>query len=215
QDRLALANVAPALNGALGGKFRSERFPVDGASSTLGDGGVAVGAITSCTNTSNPQVIVGAALLARNAAKRGLKPKPWVKTSFSPGSQVVADYLARSGLQQSLDQLGFQVVGYGCMTCMGNSGPLSEEVVAAAEKNNIALAAVLSGNRNFEGRIHPNCRLNYLASPPLVVAYAIAGTMAFDFSNDALGQDDRGNAVYLRDIWPSDDEIRSTIDAIV
>jgi len=217
QDRLALPDIRSSVDEAVGGtsKRRIERFPVEGASYTLGDGDVGVAAITSCTNTSNPQVIVGAALLARNAAKRGLKAKPWVKTSFSPGSQVVADYLSRSGLQESLDAFGFQVVGYGCMTCMGNSGPLNDEIVTVVDENNIALAAVLSGNRNFEGRVHPSCRLNYLASPPLVVAYAIAGTMTLDLANEPLGCDEAGEAIYLRDIWPSDVEIKSAIDAII
>jgi aconitate hydratase len=175
------------------------------------NGDVVIAAITSCTNTSNPSVMIGAGLLARNAVARGLKTKPWVKTSLSPGSRVVADYLAASGLQDSLDALGFQPVGFGCMTCMGNSGPLPASVAAAIDRDKLAVAAVLSGNRNFEGRIHPLARANFLASPPLVVAYAIAGTVLADLENEPLGED-AGTPVYLRDIWPDPAEIRRIMD---
>jgi aconitate hydratase len=176
------------------------------------DGDVVIAAITSCTNTSNPLVLVAAGLLARNAERRGLKPKPWVKTSFSPGSAVVSDYLAESGLQRSLDALGFQVVGYGCMTCAGGSGSLPPHISEQIETNDLTLCSVLSGNRNFEGRIHPEVKAAYLASPPLVVAYAIAGTILTDITKDALGTGDDGTAVYLRDIWPSDAEIAAVVE---
>jgi len=182
------------------------------ASSGLKDGDVVIAAITSCTNTSNPSVMIGAGLIARNAVARGLKVKPWVKTSLSPGSRVVADYLEASGLQASLDELGFQPVGYGCMTCMGNSGPLSEPIATAIEHDKLTVVAVLSGNRNFEGRIHPLARANFLASPPLVVAYAIAGTVLRDLDKDPLGDDAAGKPVFLRDIWPSSAEIAAIID---
>jgi aconitate hydratase len=218
QDRVALTTAKQSLDAALArpeAKRRDERFAVEGESYTLGDGDIALAAITSCTNTSNPQVIIGAALLARNAVRRGLRTKPWVKTSFSPGSQVVADYLQRSGLEAPLDALGFQVVGYGCMTCMGNSGPLQDNIATTIEQHGLTLAAVLSGNRNFEGRIHPNCRISYLASPPLVVAYALAGTMAIDLTSEPLGEDETGTPVYLRDIWPAEDEINAVIGAVI
>ncbi|MGZ8198320.1 MAG: aconitate hydratase AcnA, partial [Burkholderiales bacterium] len=181
-------------------------------SETVQTGDVVIAAITSCTNTSNPSVMVGAGLLARNAVKRGLKTKPWVKTSLSPGSRVVADYLALSGLNQSLDALGFHVTGFGCMTCMGNSGPLPEPVAQAIDEGNLATVAVLSGNRNFEGRIHPAVRANFLASPPLVVAYALAGSIHKDLANEPLGAGSDDKPVYLRDIWPDADEIRKVID---
>ncbi len=172
-----------------------------------------IAAITSCTNTSNPSVLVGAGLLARNAVKRGLRVKPWVKTSLAPGSQVVTDYLAAAGLSQYLDKLGFNLVGYGCTTCIGNSGPLDPAIAEAVERGTLVVCAVLSGNRNFEGRINPHVRANYLASPPLVVAYALAGTMACDLTRDPLGEDDKGKPVYLRDIWPSNMEIQKAIDS--
>ena len=167
-----------------------------------------IAAITSCTNTSNPSVMIGAGLLARNALARGLKVKPWVKTSLSPGSRVVADYLAKSGLQQSLDALGYNIAGFGCMTCMGNSGALPAPVQAAIDEGKLTAVAVLSGNRNFEGRIHPSVRANFLASPPLVVAFAIAGTVLKDLENEPLGEGADGKPVYLRDIWPDGAEIR-------
>ncbi|MET0740643.1 MAG: aconitate hydratase AcnA [Candidatus Nanopelagicales bacterium] len=184
---------------------------VDGVATFVDHGSVVIASITSCTNTSNPSVMLGAALLAKKAVERGLVSKPWVKTSLAPGSQVVTDYYERSGLVPYLDKLGFNLVGYGCTTCIGNSGPLPEEVSAAVQANDLAVVSVLSGNRNFEGRINPDVKMNYLASPPLVVAYAIAGTMDFDFATDPLGHDEAGEPVYLRDIWPSPAEIESTI----
>ena len=205
QDRVPL-HAAPA---AYASAFPSEN---DGKSGALKNGDVVIAAITSCTNTSNPSVMIGAGLLARNAMARGLKPKPWVKTSLSPGSRVVADYLERSGLQASLDALGFQTVGFGCMTCMGNSGPLPAPVAEAIERDKITAVAVLSGNRNFEGRIHPLARANFLASPPLVVAYALAGSVRIDLANEPLGLDAAGKPVFLRELWPDPDEIRAVID---
>jgi aconitate hydratase len=203
QDRVALRDAPQAFRKAFPGESPSASGPRNGD--------VVIAAITSCTNTSNPSVMIGAGLLARNAVARGLKTKPWVKTSLSPGSRVVADYLAASGLQDSLDALGFQPVGFGCMTCMGNSGPLPASVAAAIDRDKLAVAAVLSGNRNFEGRIHPLARANFLASPPLVVAYAIAGTVLADLENEPLGED-AGTPVYLRDIWPDPAEIRRIMD---
>ncbi len=181
----------------------------------LTDGSVVIAAITSCTNTSNPAVMLGAGLLARNAAAKGLKAAPWVKTSLGPGSLVVTDYLKKAGLLGELEKFGFYVVGYGCTTCIGNSGPLPEAVSKGIAENDLAVAAVLSGNRNFEGRIHAEVKMNYLASPPLVVAYAIAGTIDIDLAKDPIGHDPDGNAVYLRDIWPSNKEIGDTIAATV
>ncbi len=180
------------------------------AAKDVSDGAVVIAAITSCTNTSNPSVLIGAGLLARNAVERGLQTKPWVKTSLAPGSQVVTDYLAKAGLQRYLDALGFDLVGYGCTTCIGNSGPLPQEVADSIEEHDLVVAAVLSGNRNFEGRIHPQVRANYLASPPLVVAYALAGRMDVDLTREPLGVG-KGGPVYLRDIWPSNDEIAKTV----
>ncbi|QDA55981.1 aconitate hydratase AcnA [Thermomonas aquatica] len=181
----------------------------------LGDGSVVIAAITSCTNTSNPAVMLGAGLLARNAVAKGLKAAPWVKTSLGPGSLVVTDYLKKAGVLDDLEQLGFYVVGYGCTTCIGNSGPLPDEVSKGIAENELVVASVLSGNRNFEGRVHPEVKANYLASPPLVVAYAIAGTVDIDLTRDPLGHDAAGNPVYLRDIWPSNKEIGDTIAATV
>jgi aconitate hydratase len=183
--------------------------------SDIGDGSVVIAAITSCTNTSNPAVMIGAGLLARNARRRGLRPKPWVKTSLSPGSRVVADYLMASGLQGELDALGFNVVGFGCMSCMGNSGPLPEPILKAIDARQLATVAVLSGNRNFDARVHNSVQMNFLASPPLVVAYALAGSIRTDLTHAPLGHDDQGVAVYLRDIWPSPEEIRAAIDRYV
>ncbi|MHA7155007.1 aconitate hydratase AcnA [Arthrobacter sp. TMN-50] len=184
----------------------------DGRAFELDHGAVTIASITSCTNTSNPSVMLAAALLARNAVGRGLASKPWVKTSVAPGSRVVTDYYDKSGLTPYLEKLGFYVVGYGCATCIGNSGPLEAEITAAIQENDLSVAAVLSGNRNFEGRINPDITMNYLASPPLVVAYALAGTMDFDFDADPLGQDDDGNDVFLRDIWPNPAEVQQIID---
>ncbi|WP_413449872.1 aconitate hydratase [Georgenia phoenicis] len=181
----------------------------------LDHGAVVIAAITSCTNTSNPSVMLGAALLAKKAVEKGLETKPWVKTSMAPGSQVVTNYYDKAGLWPYLEQLGYHLVGYGCTTCIGNSGPLPEEISAAVNDNDLAVASVLSGNRNFEGRINPDAKMNYLASPPLVVAYGLAGTMDFDFETEPLGQDKDGNAVYLRDIWPSPAEIDAVIASSV
>jgi aconitate hydratase len=187
----------------------------DGTTYEIDHGAVVIASITSCTNTSNPSVMLGAALLARNAVEKGLKAKPWVKTTLAPGSQVVTDYYDRSGLTPYLNKLGFNLVGYGCTTCIGNSGPLPEHVSAAVNAADLAAVAVLSGNRNFEGRINPDVKMNYLASPPLVIAYAIAGTMDFDFEHDALGTDTDGNAVYLKDIWPAPAEIQEVIGTAI
>lgn len=175
------------------------------------DGSILIAAITSCTNTSNPNVLIGAGLLAKKAVKLGLNVKPWVKTSLAPGSQVVTDYLEKAGLNTYLDQLGFNLVGYGCTTCIGNSGPLAENIVDAIQKENLYAVSVLSGNRNFEGRISPHIKANYLASPPLVVAYALAGHMEFDLFKDSFGKDKNGNDVFLKDIWPSNKEIENTL----
>lgn len=174
-------------------------------------GNVVIASITSCTNTSNPSVMMAAGLLAKNAAERGLTPKPWVKTSLAPGSQVVRDYYEKAGLMPYLSQLGFDIVGYGCTTCIGNSGPLPEEVHNTVADADLTVVSVLSGNRNFEGRINPDVKMNYLASPPLVISYALAGTMDFDFETEALGADNRGNPVYLRDIWPAAEEVEEAI----
>ncbi len=187
----------------------------DGEKFTLDHGAVTIAAITSCTNTSNPSVMLAAGLLARNAVKKGLKAKPWVKTTLAPGSKVVTDYYEKAGLTQDLEDLGFYTVGYGCTTCIGNSGPLIEEVSAAIQENDLAVTAVLSGNRNFEGRINPDVKMNYLASPPLVIAYSLAGSMNFDFETDPLGQDQAGNDVFLKDIWPDAAEVQSTIDSSI
>jgi aconitate hydratase len=177
----------------------------------LSDGIVALAAITSCTNTSNPALLIGAGLLARNAVERGLKPKPWVKTSLSPGSRVVTDYLAAAGLQPHLDRLGFHITGFGCGSCLGNSGPLSEAVEEAIEKSGLVAVSVLSGNRNFERRVHPLLRANFLASPPLVVAYALAGTVGLDLESEPLGTDDGGRPVYLRELWPKASEVSDLV----
>jgi len=186
-----------------------------GESFVLDHGAVAIAAITSCTNTSNPSVMLAAGLLARNAAKKGLKAKPWVKTTLAPGSKVVTDYYEKAGLTQDLEALGFYTVGYGCTTCIGNSGPLLDEISQAVNDNDLAVTAVLSGNRNFEGRINPDVKMNYLASPPLVIAYALAGSMNFDFEVDPLGQDSEGNDVFLKDIWPDAAEVQETIDSSI
>ncbi len=181
----------------------------------LADGSVVIAAITSCTNTSNPSLMLGAGLLAKKAVERGLKTKPWVKTSFAPGSKVVTDYIEKAGLWPSLNALRFNLVGYGCTTCIGNSGPLPDAIGKAIKDNNLVAVSVLSGNRNFEGRINPLCRANYLASPPLVVAYALAGRMDFDIVNESLGDDKSGKPVYLRDIWPTPQEVEKTMRSSV
>ncbi len=210
QDRVSLAGAGSAFRDALGHEPRSAPEPViDDA--TLTEGDVVIAAITSCTNTSNPQVMVAAGLLARKAVERGLSRKPWVKTSLAPGSRVVVDYLERAGLIAPLEALGFYLVGFGCTTCIGNSGPLLPGVSEAVQANDLSVAAVLSGNRNFEGRIHPDVRLNYLASPPLVVAYALVGTMDIDLATDPLGTDVDGRPVHLADLWPSTDEVTEAI----
>jgi aconitate hydratase len=188
---------------------------MEGETFKLDHGHVVIAAITSCTNTSNPSVMLGAGLLARNAVARGLKSQPWVKTSLAPGSKVVTEYLDRAGLTEPLEQLGFNLVGYGCTTCIGNSGPLPDEISAAVNEADLAVCSVLSGNRNFEGRINPDVKMNYLASPPLVVGYAIAGTMDVDLVDDPLGVDADGEEVYLRDIWPSAKEVAQTIEEAV
>ncbi len=208
QDRVLLSQAAPSFGTALtemGGGDRS--VAVAGTNYELKDGDVVIAAITSCTNTSNPAVLMAAGLLAKKAVAKGLTVKPWVKTSLAPGSQVVTDYLEKAGLQTELDKLGFNLVGYGCTTCIGNSGPLSDEIIAAVEAKDLVVAAVLSGNRNFEGRVSPQTKANYLASPPLVVAYALAGSMKVDLVKDPLGTGKDGKPVYLRDIWPSNLDI--------
>jgi aconitate hydratase len=187
----------------------------DGSSFEIDHGAVTIAAITSCTNTSNPSVMIGAALVAKKAVERGLTRKPWVKTTLAPGSQVVSDYYDRAGLTPYLDKVGFNLVGYGCTTCIGNSGPLLPEISAAINDNDLAVTAVLSGNRNFEGRISPDVKMNYLASPPLVVAYAIAGTMDIDILNDAIATDPEGKPVHLRDIWPSTAEVEEVLAGAV
>jgi len=184
---------------------------VEGTDFSIKDGDIVIAAITSCTNTSNPSVLIGAGLLAKKAIEKGLKVKPWVKTSLAPGSQVVTDYLEKAGLNKPLDQLGFNLVGYGCTTCIGNSGPLNKNISDAIQKENLYAVSVLSGNRNFEGRINPDVKANYLASPPLVVAYALAGTMHFDLYKTPLGKDQSGKDVYLKDIWPTNKEIEDLI----
>jgi len=224
QDRVALRSVKAEFQHALeewqtargNGTLSVERFDGEGGGGTavaaqprtvLSDGAVVIAAITSCTNTSNPALMIGAGLVAKKAVEKGLRPKPWVKTSLAPGSKVVTDYLAKAGLQTYLDQLGFDLVGYGCTTCIGNSGPLSEQVATAIAEHDMIVAAVLSGNRNFEGRIHPQVRANYLASPPLVVAYALAGRMDVDLTTEPIGRTPTGEDVFLRDLWPTSAEI--------
>ncbi len=199
-------------------KTASNPTPVkleNGTDFVIDHGAVAIAAITSCTNTSNPSVMLAAGLLARNAAKKGLKAKPWVKTTLAPGSKVVTDYYEKAGLTKDLEALGFYTVGYGCTTCIGNSGPLLDEISQAVNDSDLAVTAVLSGNRNFEGRINPDVKMNYLASPPLVIAYALAGSMNFDFEVDPLGTDTDGNDVFLKDIWPDAAEVQQTIDSSI
>ncbi|GAA1050729.1 aconitate hydratase [Arthrobacter russicus] len=205
--------LVSAANGAFGRSSNPAKVNMaDGREFELDHGAVTIASITSCTNTSNPSVMLAAAVLARNAVEKGLVSKPWVKTSVAPGSKVVTDYYEKSGLNPYLEKLGFFTVGYGCATCIGNSGPLEEEVSAAIQGNDLAVTAVLSGNRNFEGRINPDVKMNYLASPPLVIAYALAGSMDFDFDVDPLGQDEAGNDVFLRDIWPNPVEVQQVMD---
>jgi aconitate hydratase len=193
----------------------SAPVPVKGKDYQLDHGAVTIASITSCTNTSNPSVMIAAGLLAKKAVEKGLTAKPWVKTSLAPGSKVVTEYYKKAGLTESLDQLGFQLVGYGCTTCIGNSGPLADEISAAVNEGDLAVTAVLSGNRNFEGRINPDVKMNYLASPPLVIAYSLAGTMDFDFETESLGLDQDGHEVFLKDIWPTPGEVQETIDSSI
>jgi len=214
QDRVAMNNLRKAFDSALelqGVGNADARIPVPGTDYTLGHGDVVIAAITSCTNTSNPAVMLGAGLVARKALALGLKVKPWVKTSLAPGSKVVTEYLEKAAVQDDLNHLGFNLVGYGCTTCIGNSGPLPEHISAAISAGDLVVASVLSGNRNFEGRVHQEVRTNWLASPPLVVAYAIAGTTRIDLTSEPIGQDGSGKDVYLRDIWPSNQEIADAV----
>jgi len=213
-----LDDAAPPEHHNADRSLPSRRVPItmeDGTETELDHGRVVIASITSCTNTSNPSVMLAAGLLARNAAERGLTVKPWVKTSMAPGSKVVTDYYEKAGLWPALESLGYHLVGYGCTTCIGNSGPLPAEVSAAVNENDLAVVSVLSGNRNFEGRINPDIKMNYLASPPLVIAYALAGTMDFDFASEPLGRDREGNDVFLTDIWPSAQEVEETIASTI
>ena len=221
QDRVALSDAKSAFEKALP-TYLSEKsakepvaVTVNSRDGKVSNGSVVIASITSCTNTSNPSVMIGAGLLAKKAVEKGLQSKPWVKTTLAPGSKVVTNYYEKAGLTPYLEKLGFNLVGYGCVTCIGNSGPLPVEVSKAVNENDLAVAAVLSGNRNFEGRISPDVKMNYLASPPLVVAYSIAGSMDHDFEKDPLGKDTNGNDVYLKDIWPSTNEIQAVIDEVV
>ena len=220
QDRVTLAGAKAAFADAMEKEFRKaaemgKRFKVEGKNFDIGHGDVVIAAITSCTNTSNPSVMMGAGLLARNAVAKGLKAKPWVKTSLAPGSQIVAEYYEKAGLQKELDALGFNLVGFGCTTCIGNSGPLPAEISQAINDNDLVAVSVLSGNRNFEGRVNPDVRANYLASPPLVVAYALAGTMNIDLTTEPLGEGSDGKPVFLRDIWPSSAEVQGFIEQTI
>ena len=221
QDRVPLNDAkksfAKSLPGYLTEKTNSGDIPVivNGKEGKVSNGSVVIASITSCTNTSNPSVMIGAGLLAKKAAERNLTSKPWVKTTLAPGSKVVTNYYDKAGLTPYLEKLGFNLVGYGCVTCIGNSGPLPAEVSKVVNENDLAVAAVLSGNRNFEGRISPDVKMNYLASPPLVVAYALAGSMDHDFEKDSLGKDQNGNDVFLKDIWPTPKEIQEVIDSVI
>ena len=218
QDRVLLSEVDDTFNAELKNTYKKSgepRVAIEGETFDFGNGDVAIAAITSCTNTSNPSVLIAAGLVARKAREKGLTAKPWVKTSLAPGSQVVTDYLNESGLSEDLNALGFDLVGYGCTTCIGNSGPLPEPISKAINDNDLVAVSVLSGNRNFEGRVSPDCRANYLASPPLVVAYALKGTVTSDMVNEPIGNSSNGEPVFLRDIWPTNEEIRTLIDAHV
>jgi aconitate hydratase len=221
QDRVLLSDAKAGFAASMETEFKktpadlAKRYKVDNRNFDLGNGDVVIAAITSCTNTSNPSVMVAAGLVAKKAAEKGLSSKPWVKTSLAPGSQVVAEYLEKSGLQKSLDKIGFNLVGFGCTTCIGNSGPLDPDVSKAINEHDLVAAAVLSGNRNFEGRVNPDVRANYLASPPLVVAYALAGSMQVDLAKDPIGTDKKGKPVYLKDIWPTSKEINAIIKKTV
>ena len=214
QDKVLLTEASTNFNKVFKDSTKREKplsANVSGENYNLTDGDIVIAAITSCTNTSNPNVLIGAGLLAKKAIEKGLTVKPWVKTSLAPGSQVVTDYLNKADLSKHLDALGFNLVGYGCTTCIGNSGPLPENIANTIQENDLLAVSVLSGNRNFEGRINAHVKANYLASPPLVVAYAIAGNMNFDMYKDSLGKDKEGNDVYLKDIWPSNKEIEETL----
>jgi aconitate hydratase len=221
QDRVVLSNAKQTFSTVLGEMLAGDQakigkeMAVAGSDHKLKNGDVVIAAITSCTNTSNPSVMLGAGLVAKKAAAKGLKVKPWVKTSLAPGSKVVTDYLRKAGLQEPLDKLGFNLTGYGCTTCIGNSGPLSEPITEAIEKGGLVVNSVLSGNRNFEGRVHPNVKANWLASPPLVVAYALAGTLNLDLTKDALGNGSDGKPVYLKDIWPTNKEVQDAVRSAV
>jgi len=214
QDKVLLSEASKSFDKSFKENTGRDEFKSSKVSNTdyeIKDGSILIAAITSCTNTSNPNVLIGAGLLAKKAVALGIKTKPWVKTSLAPGSQVVTDYLEKAGLNTYLDKLGFNLVGYGCTTCIGNSGPLADNIVEAIQKENLYGVSVLSGNRNFEGRISPHIKANYLASPPLVVAYSLAGHMSFDLYKDSFGKDKNGNDVYLKDIWPSNQEIEDTL----
>ena len=221
QDRIELSDSKDAFEKILPTYFTEKtsksavKISLNGSETSVSNGAVVIASITSCTNTSNPSVMIGAALLAKKAVEKGLRSKPWVKTTLAPGSKVVTDYYDRAGLTPYMDQLGFNLVGYGCVTCIGNSGPLPVEISKAINENDLAVTAVLSGNRNFEGRISPDIKMNYLASPPLVVAYALAGTMDHDFENDSIGNDKDGKPVFLKDIWPTTEEIQSVITSSI
>jgi len=226
QDRVSLSSMKSHWRSSLNAPFghhghgvdpscNDATAPIAGRDSELGHGDVVIAAITSCTNTSNPSVMIAAGLVARNARSRGLTIKPWVKPSLAPGSRVVTEYYDAADLSEGLSALGFSVVGYGCTTCIGNSGPLDEEIAAAIDEADLVVCSVLSGNRNFEGRIHQKVRANYLASPPLVVAYALAGTLDIDFSSEPLGHTESGEPVMLADIWPTDGEVRSIIESVI
>jgi aconitate hydratase len=218
QDKVLLSDVDNRFNDELEATYKKAndpRVPVEGEDFDLGNGDVVIAAITSCTNTSNPSVLVAAGLVARKARALGLDSKPWVKTSLAPGSKVVTDYLDSTGLSEDLNAIGFDLVGYGCTTCIGNSGPLAEPISKAVADKDLVVCSVLSGNRNFEGRVSPDCRANYLASPPLVVAYALKGTVRSDMNSDPIGTARNGTPVYLKDIWPTNEEIRALIDAHV
>jgi aconitate hydratase len=217
QDRISLKDSKSAFEKHLPGYFtdKTAKSEVPAGNTRVKNGDVVIASITSCTNTSNPSVMIGAALLAKNAVAKGLKSKPWVKTTLAPGSKVVTDYYEKAGLTKYMEDLGFNLVGYGCVTCIGNSGPLPVEISKAVNEHDLAVSAVLSGNRNFEGRISPDVKMNYLASPPLVVAYALAGTMNHDFEKDPLGKDAAGSEIYLKDIWPSPSDVQSVIDSAI
>jgi aconitate hydratase len=221
QDRIELSDSKDSFEKILPSYFTEKtakaavKISLNGKETSVSNGAVVIASITSCTNTSNPSVMIGAALLAKKAVEKGLSSKPWVKTTLAPGSKVVTDYYDRAGLTPYMEKLGFNLVGYGCVTCIGNSGPLPVEISKAINENDLAVTAVLSGNRNFEGRISPDIKMNYLASPPLVVAYALAGTMDHDFENDSIGNDKDGKAVYLKDIWPTTEEIQSVINSSI